>query len=180
VYASSNLYSTMPVITLTPGQAVMLYSWTRPMLTLRWSDIVANEHITWDLLKRVGLTSSQLYSIQPDGKQWVLHAQINLGHLRDMLPTWKIHPIKDMSADLADIISMKWPSETMRALGITFDDLIQVGLNPANMTLFGFTLMSWMTVEMYSRHVEEMSDVQVHHVFGMTKQAALSCLRNPR
>jgi hypothetical protein len=162
----------MRIVELTPPQIVTLFGWfnLRPYLT--WDDIQKNPNITFRALRTAGLSPTQLHTIQPDVEMWKTHASITLHDCVEMTD-WPAHPIHTMKADLADIISMRWSPEQMVSLQINVDELIQLGMIPDLMTMFVFSLSSWVTVGLKQKHVDAMSDVEILRVFRMSRMQVL-------
>ena len=189
----------MGVITLTPGQAVTLHSWSRPKQSLQWEDVVENDKITFTKCRECNLSLKQLHSLQPDIREWKHHGGVSLKMLPEMCHLWQVHPIHDMGADLGDLITMRWSAETLRKMGITMEDLKEIGLTADNMCMFGYTLMGWWThIRKVSRSrwccpfgatlmgwlglglvledINIMSEPQIARTFGLTKVAAQRCV----
>ena len=162
---------------LTPGQSVFLHGWWAPSETLSWSDVVAKDAITFDRCRAAKLTLKQLHDLQPDGAAWIRHGGVTLAHAADMADLWHVHPIRDLRADLADIIAMRPPSATLRRMGVSYDDLVAVGMSPETMVLFGYTTLGWATVGFRQHHLANFSDAQIYHLFALTRPSAEQCFR---
>ena len=90
---------------------------------------------------------------------------------------WDAHPIRDFKADLADLVGMHWPHETLSRMGVTYEDLQGLGLTPETMNLFGYTLMMWASIGLRRSHAEAIPPNTLYRMFGMTKQDVLASLR---
>lgn len=163
------------MITLTAGQSVSLHGWLSPRQTLTWRDVCDNETITFEKCRACNISLKQLHQLQSDVKQWVAHGSVSFRHAYDMHRIWQINPLADMKADLADILSMQWGSETIRSLNITYTDLRRVGMTPETMQLFGFTLAGWTSLGFTPSDLNVITDAQIAALFGMTRQMVQSC-----
>eukprot|EP00961_Rhodomonas_salina_P143080 1925637-Rhodomonas_salina.2 len=74
--------------------------------------------------------------------EWVRHWAVTLAHATEMMEVWDINPLVDFKADLADILSMRWPSESMHSLKVTYPDLLAVGFSADTMHMFGYTMLA--------------------------------------
>jgi hypothetical protein len=166
-------------ITLTPGQAVTVFGWFNPKLTLAWSDVLANDGLTFSfLVHTANVPPSRLHQIQADGHTWIQCKKARLTDCAEMHECWNLHPITDFRADLADLIALKWPAETMLTLGLTYDHLLQVGLTTGTMRLFThMTLASWAKVGFEKRHAMVLHEQSLVCLFNMTKPDVLKALR---
>jgi hypothetical protein len=158
----------MRIVELTPPQIVTLFGWFNLKPFITWEDIKKNSKITFHALRTAGLTPTQLHTIQPDIREWKEHGSITL-HDCVTMTEWPAHPIHTMKADLADIISMRWSPEQMISLGITVDELIEIGMIPDLMTMFVFSLSSWVTIGLTRNHVNDMTDNQILRIFRMSR-----------
>ena len=143
-------------IPLTPGQAVTLHGWWRARQWLTWGDVLTKDTLTFSELLACNLTEQELYVLQPDLQAWVRAGRASLADCPKMRP-WDAHPIRDFKADLADVIGMHWPPETM--------------------TLFNYTLMMWFSVGFKRHHAESVPPNTLFRLFGMSKMDVMGCLR---
>jgi len=163
-------------ITLTPGQAVTIHGWVRARQTLSWGDVLATDGATFSRLHGTcSLPESSLHALQPDLAAWTKHGKAVLDDCPKMR-SWSAHPIKDFHADLSDMIRMGWDVPTLQKMGVKYEDLVEIGLNPENMQLFGLTLMGWSTVGMKRSHAELIHPAALYRLFGMTRQDVLASL----
>jgi hypothetical protein len=65
----------------------------------------------------------------------------------------------------------------MARVGITYDELLTLGITPEAMPLFRFTLMMWTTIGFRREHAEKIPANQLYTLFGLSKQDTLACLR---
>lgn len=163
-------------ILLTPGQAVTIHGWWRARQGLTWGDVLSDERLTFVNLLSFNLTEQELYVLQPDLQAWVRMGRATLRDCPRMRP-WDAHPIRDFKADLSDIIRTEWSAETMGRVGVTYDDLVGLGLTPEAMPLMKFTLMMWSTLGFKRHHADRIPANQLFALFGLSKQEILSCLR---
>jgi len=49
--------------------------------------------------------------LQPEREAWIEMEKVTLNDINFLL-TWSAHPVKDMKADLSNIVSMGWRSGT--------------------------------------------------------------------
>jgi hypothetical protein len=163
-------------VSLTPGQAVTIHGWMRARQTLTWSDVLSLPTINYEKLLSYNLSEQILYVLQPDLQAWIRQGKAALSDCPRMR-TWDAHPIRDFKADLADMVSMHWPYETLTRMGVTYDDLLQLGLTSETMGLFGYTLMMWACIGFKRVHAEPMPRNTLFRLFGMAKEDIMSSLR---
>ncbi len=163
-------------ISLTPGQAVSIHGWLRARQALTWGDVLTQEALCFCKLLAFNLAEQELYVLQPDLQAWIRPGRATLADCPRMR-AWDAHPIKDFKADLADLVGMHWPHETLSRMGVTYDDLLGLGLTPETMNLFGYTLMMWSSIGFRRSHAETIPPNTLFRLFGMTKQDVLSSLR---
>jgi hypothetical protein len=91
---------------------------------------------------------------------------------------WETHPIHHFHADLGDMVSARWPPDQLVKMGVTYTDLVGIGLTPENMKLFtNITLTGWSTLGFTKEHATKFSESQIARVFGMAKNDAVRGLR---
>lgn len=163
-------------IHLTPGQAVTIHGWWLARQGLTWGDVLSNDRLDFATLLSYKLTEQELYVLQPDLQAWIRAEKAELKDCPRMRP-WDAHPIKDFKADLSDIIRAEWSADTMARVGITYDDLLALGVTAEAMPLFKFTLMMWTHIGFKRHHAERIPANQLFALFGLSKQETLSCLR---
>lgn len=163
-------------IPLTPGQAVSIHGWLRARQALTWGDVLTQESLGFAKLLSFNLSEQDLYVLQPDLQAWIRNGKATLGDCPRMR-AWDAHPIRDFKADLADLVGMHWPQEVLGRMGVTFDDLLGLGLTAETMNLFGFTLMMWVCLGFRRSHAESAPPNTLYRLFGMTKQDVLASLR---
>ena len=164
-------------ILLTPGQAVTAHGWTKAREFLTWGDVLNNERLTFRFMVDVmKMNDINLHNLQPDLQSWIKHKKVDLEDC-PLLHLWDAHPIKDFGADLADLIRMRWQADVYKKLGVYYDSLVEIGLTPETMILFGFTLMNWASIGFTRAHCENIPEYIVHRLFMMQKTQVLSCLK---
>lgn len=164
-------------IPLTPGQAVTVHGWIRARTSLTWGDVLANDALSFHVLLGYNLTEADLHQLQPDLQAWVRSSKVRLEDLPRMLHLWEPHPIKDLKADLADLARMRWSADTLAGMHVTYQELTEIGLMPANMHMLGITLVGWASLGFSRYHAEAISREMLYTLFGMTKEAVLASLR---
>lgn len=162
-------------IPLTSGQAVLAHGWLRARHSLTWGDVLLSEGLTYASLLSFKLAETELYMLQPDLQAWVRAGKATLADCPRMRP-WDAHPIRDFKADLWDIARMAWPADTLSRMGVTYADLLDLGLNAEAMTLFNFTLTMWSRVGFQRQHAEAVPANTLFKLFGMSKQDVLASL----
>ena len=163
-------------ISLTPGQAVTIHGWMRARQALTWGDVLTNEALDFGRLLSFNLAEQDLYVLQPDLQAWIRPGKAALADCPKMR-AWDAHPIKDFKADLADLVGTHWPHETLTRMGVTYDDLLGLGLTPETMNLFGYTLMMWASIGFRRSHADVIPPNTLFRLFGMAKQDVLASLR---
>jgi hypothetical protein len=163
-------------IRLTAGQAVTIHGWWNARTQLTWTDVLAQEGLTFSRLLSFNLTEQELYVLQPDLQAWIRPCKATLPDCPRMRP-WDAHPVRDFKADLSDIVRTRWGSDTMSRVGVTFDDLLELGMTPEAMPLMNYTLMMWTEIGFKRHHAERIPANQLFNLFGMAKQDVLVSLR---
>ena len=165
-------------IPLTPGQAVTIHGWMRPKQTLTWTDVLANEGLTMEYLHTVTkIPKELLHRMQPDIKCWVQAGRVALADAPSFMHVWAAHPIKDLKADLGDIINLNWDAKTARQAGLTHTDLIDAGMTHEMMAVFKYTLYEWSTLGFSRSDAEAVEAPTLARLFGLTKVDVLRCLK---
>ena len=163
-------------IKLTPGQAVSIHGWWHARDGLTWGDVLLDAKLNYVSLLAFNIPEQDLYVLQPDLQAWVRAGKASLKDCPRMR-AWDAHPRRDFKADLSDIIRTEWSAETMARVGITYDELLALGITPEAMPLFRFTLMMWTTIGFRREHAEKIPANQLCTLFGLSKQDTLACLR---
>lgn len=159
-------------IKLTAGQSVFLHGWLHPKPSLRWEDVTEKQSITFARCKDAGLSLKQLFQLQPNITEWVRFGAVRLSDTAEMWDLWQFHPFRDLRADLADILSLRWSCELLRKMGVSYNELVEQGMVPETMRMFSFTLLGWINIGFRAEHLKAFSDPQIVAVFGMTRQGA--------
>ncbi len=63
----------------------------------------------------------------------------------------------------------------MRAVGVTYSDLVEAGMTPDSMILFGYTLYDWSTLGFSKADVIEFSAPALGRLFGLTRADVSPC-----
>ena len=166
-------------IPLTAGQAVTIYGWMSPNLkeTLSWNDVMANSQLTFAYL--VGYTripKELLHRLQPDIGAWVAAGRVTLEDA-PALSIWGAHLIKDLKADLGDVIQMGWPASVLSKAGVTYGDLKEAGLTHEGMGLLGYTLYDWGGLGFTAQGALALPPHVLGRLFKLTPAEVAACLR---
>ena len=167
-------------IPLTSGQIVTIHGWNPSKETLSWSDVMCNDTLTFDFLHRqTCIPKEMLYRLQPDIAAWVSAKRVVLSDLPALKP-WGAHPIRDLGADLGELLDMGWDAASMRKAGVTYSDLMEVGMTPMNMKLFGYTLYDWSTLGFSESDAAGFTAPQLAQLFGLTRADVARCFIGDR
>jgi hypothetical protein len=166
-------------VRLTPGQSCYLHGWMTPKPTLCWGDVVATPSMTLQNLTSAGISPATLHQLQPDASKWVKAGRVTLTDCPSMVELWEAHPVRDFEADLGDILGQKWTAETMQTMGLTYMDMVLLGLTPASMSMFtNVTLRGWALLGMSRADVARTPEAVLSRLFdGMTKQDIMRSLK---
>jgi hypothetical protein len=150
----------------------------RPKNTLSWMDVLSNEKLSMEYLHtHTKIPKELLHRMQPNIKAWV---QANRAHLSDIpsfIHVWAAHPIKDLKADLGDIMGFNWNAKTMRQVGVCYEDLKEIGMTHEAMAMFGYTLYEWSTLGFTRADADAIDAPTLTRLFRMTKFDVLRCLQ---
>jgi hypothetical protein len=163
-------------IKLTAGQAVSVHGWWRARESLTWPDVLAKEGLTLAYLLSLNIPEQDLHLLQPDLQAWIRAERAGLADCPRMR-LWEAHPIRDFKADLADLISMGWPPDSLARMGVGYADLQALGVTPETMGLFNYTLLMWATLGFQRAHAEHVPPNTLFRLFKMSKQDVLASLR---
>lgn len=165
-------------IPLTPGQAVTIHGWMRPKNTLSWMDVLSNEKLSMEYLHtHTKIPKELLHRMQPNIKAWVQANRAQLSDAPSFIHVWAAHPIKDLKADLGDIMGFNWNAKTMRQTGVSYGDLKDIGMTHEAMGLFGYTLYEWSTLGFTRADADAIDAPTLTRLFRMTKADVLRCLQ---
>jgi hypothetical protein len=140
---------------------------------------VENEHLMFDRLLSANLTYQQLHNLQPDVSQWVLVERVGLHNCPQMVTLWHARAIPDFKADLGNIMGMRWSPEVMLRVGVTYRDLVELGLSCDTMQLFShITLLGWSQLGFTRDDAKEFPEAAITRVFRMPKPDVLRSLRS--
>ncbi len=164
-------------IQLTPGQSVTIHGWSNPKDTLSWTDILSKSNLTFKYLtKEANIPKELLHRLQPDIQAWKKAERIDLLDTPHLTP-WSAHPIRDLQADLSDIIQLEWPAETLKRTGVTFQDLLDIGLGPETMGMFRYTLYDWSSIGFSKSEADKIQAQHLVRLFNLTKPDVMRCLK---
>jgi len=140
--------------------------WDQPRTILAWED-VKSRCLSWRSLRQdYGFSRANLVLLQPDKNEWIKRGALTLHDMLDM-SIFPINPISDLHADLAEIWSMKWTSDQMKLMHITYAQMKRNGLNVPIMQHFGFSLLAWSSLNFDERDVVAMSENDCTSLFGL-------------
>ena len=162
---------------LTAGQAVFVHGWLAPKRTLSWADVQASPGMTLDFLLDARLPVAALHQLQPDPAAWIRLGRATLPDCPSM-GAWGAHPVRDFGAELADLVELRWPVDVMLAVGLTYQDLVGIGLSFSNMRLFSWIrLLGWAQLGLRREHVRDVPEPVLVRLFGLTKMDVLRSLK---
>ena len=162
---------------LTAGQACFVHGWLAPKRHLAWEDVLQNEHMTLAFLLSARIPVASLHQLQPDAGAWIRAKRAFLADCPAMHP-WAPHPVHDFRADLGDIIETKWSADTMLSVGLTYRDLVDVGLAFSNMGLFShISLLGWAQLGLTRADVAPVPEPTLVHLFGLSKLDVMRSLK---
>jgi hypothetical protein len=162
-------------IPLTAGQSVTIHGWITPRPTLSWSDVLGDERLTFTFLHtHTNISKELLHRLQPDIGAWVSAKRVDLADT-PMLTIWGAHPIRDLKADLGDLVSTGWGAFGMRRAGVTYADLVDAGMTPDSMILFGYSLYDWITLGFGESDAAGFSAPALGRLFGLTRADVSRC-----
>jgi hypothetical protein len=163
---------------LTPGQSCYLHGWTNPKPTLCWADIRASPLMSLQNLLSAGLDLDDLHHLQPEVSEWVKAGRVTTADCPLMADLWGAHPIRDFKADLGDVAGFKWSAETMLRAGLTYAELVELGLTPQSMVVFThITLHGWSQLGMTRADAAKIPEQCLVALFGLPKQEVLRALK---
>ena len=152
---------------LTPVQSVKIFGWwAQPRLTLAWEDIKTN-NLSWRQLRDLGLHPHQLQRVQPDKMQWIQRGGLQLRDILDMT-VFPVNPITDFRVDLAELWNLQCTPEQLLEMHVTFEQLLERGLNAHIMFYFNFSLSQWVKLGLTAEDVKAFSAAECDAIFGMT------------
>ena len=163
-------------IDLTPYQSVMIHGWMKPSSVLNWRHILQNPSLTWEYLRSLGLSPQQLKRIQPDPDMWVRHCNIRLNMLLDMT-CFPVHPIHHLKADISELWQMQFNSQQLEAMGVTYRELVDIGLTREIMARWAFPLARWHALGLRAEDIESWPVQDSSRAFRIPTQQAVSELR---
>ena len=164
-------------IPLTAGQAVTIHGWMNPKETLTWTDVLNNEALTFGFLHgSARIAKELLHRMQPDITAWVSSGRAGIEDLQHLGP-WGAHPIRDLKADLGDVIHMRWGAQALSRAGVTYSDLVEAGMTHESMGLLGFTLYDWGLIGFTEADAEKIPAAILGRLFNLTPSGVARCLK---
>ena len=163
---------------LTPGQSCYLHGWLSPKLTLCWADIRKTPAMSLENLLSAGLDLDDLHKLQPDVTEWVKAGRVTIADCPLMADLWGAHPVRDFKADLGDVAGFRWSADVMLRAGLTYAELVELGLTPASMVVFAhITLHGWAQLGMTRADAAKIPEAALVSLFGLPKQEVLRSLK---
>ena len=163
---------------LTPGQSCYLHGWLNPKQTLCWADIRKNQALSLQNLLSTGLDLDDLHKLQPDVSEWVKAGRVTIADCPLMADLWGAHPVRHFNADLGDVAGFRWSAETMLRAGLTYAELVDLGLTPQSMVVFThITLCGWAQLGMTRADAAKIPEATLVSLFGLAKQEVLRSLK---
>jgi hypothetical protein len=165
-------------IELTPYQSIMIHGWSRPSSVLAWKHVVGNEALTWQFLRSLGLSPEKLKTLQPSPEEWVRHGNVQLPMVTDML-CFPVHPILHLRADISELWQLKLPSHLLEAMGVTYPQLVDIGMTRQIMARWSFSLHRWRSLGFTEDDLQGWSERDCVQVFHLSLQQTQAELRKP-
>ncbi len=159
-------------------QSIRFYGlWDQPRRVLVWEDITAKCYSWRRLRQEIGLSPRELMTIQPSPQEWVLRGALQLADLPDMT-CFPVNPFTHLHADLAEVWGMRWSSEVLSQMRVTYDQMRAKGMNVHVMAHFDFTLSQWINLAFQVHHAETMTNEQMQGLFQMSKHEIVGIIEN--
>ena len=159
-------------------QSIQLFGyWDQPRHIVTWEDLVKGNWSWRRLINELNFTPTQLKTIQPDKLAWIKRGQLTLHDLPQMT-IFPVNPLTDMQADIGELWSMRWPSNLLFDMGVTYDQLRSRGLNAAIMKHFNLSLSAWCSMQLQHDHVNGFTENECMMVFGLPKKELQDILMN--
>lgn len=127
---------------LTARQATLLHGWWRVRPFLTWDDVV-NNRLSLEHLISAGCRARDVVTMQPDARLWAVHAGATVAHARYMMQAWPAHPLRDLGADLGDVLAHKFTAAELVQMGVTYGDLVRAGMTTRFEGMFKFAGWEW-------------------------------------
>ena len=130
---------------LTARQATLLHGWIRARQYLTWDDVL-QKRLTLDSLISAGCRARDVVTMQPNARLWAVHAGASITHARYMMQAWPAHPLRDLGADLGDVLAQKFTAAELVQMGVTHGDLVRAGMTARFEGMFKFAEWEWETL----------------------------------
>ena len=140
-----------------------------------WRVVSERDDLTFKRLFSIGLTEKQLYRIQSKKELWIRDKGLTLEDLK-LVPTWKINPIRDLHAGILQIAMLNPSAEFLLNSGVTFQDLVDVGLTVNLVAVFRLSLMDWIKLGLHQNFLVNCSDTQSIALFHLPTHLVLQCV----
>ena len=163
------------IIDLTPSQSIAVNGYWTPLKIINWRVISDREDLTFKKLYSLGLTEKQLYRVQANKDKWIKEKGFTLEDIA-LVPTWKVNPIRDLNAGILQIAMLNPSAEFLLNSGVTFQDLVDVGLTLNLMAVLRLSLMNWINLGLHQIFLRECTDTQSIALFHLPKHLVLQCV----
>jgi hypothetical protein len=170
------------VINLRPSQSVGLYGWESPLRVINWKVIADRPDLTFRKLYSFGLDERQLFAVQPDKHIWINTKKIILSDV-GLVPSWMINITRDFNdvrptpVDIVDIARQNLSAEFLQYTGVTFKDLVSVGLTLNMMLIMKYDITAWIHLGLYQDFLKDLTDIPSIALFDMSKEYVMLCVK---
>jgi hypothetical protein len=127
---------------LTSRQATLIHGWLRVREFLTWDDVL-DKNLTLGRLIELGCRARDVMTMQPDPREWALHAGATVEHARYMMHAWPAHPLRDLGADLGDVLAQRFTAYELVQMGVTHAELVGAGMGARFEGMFKFSEEEW-------------------------------------
>ena len=163
-------------IELTPRQSVSIHGWFNPIRVLTWGHIVNNDSLNVKTLVAGGLSTEEIFYLQPDAHQWVALKAVTLTDVPHMT-RWPLHPITHLSGTLGDLLLHKYDSSVLLANDITYTYLHEtLGMRGAHMPLMSLDLRAWIQLGFNKDNALTLPDSICMQLFQVNKPDLLTSI----
>lgn len=150
--------------------------WDQPHHILTWNDIIEKKY-TWRSMRYMGLSAERLFGLQSGIAEWICRGNLRLVDLPDMT-IFPVNPFTDLRADIGEVILMKWSHDTLKKMGVTYDQLIKTGMSPQIIPFFNISLSAWVLLGLKTEHALKWTEQESTVSFGISHTDLLRILRD--
>ena len=155
-------------IKLLPEQSLALYGLFNVKPTLTWPDIVRHKSITFASCLANGVTSGQMYSMQPDITQWICHGKCDVSNCNDMA-LWCPNPFTHFHCHIGDLVVMRkhLPPDVLRRCHMSVSDMRErYGMTGELMCMMQYSPQEWIELALTERDLITLTAAQFEKIFG--------------